>query len=241
MKKQLLLLGLAAAFSSSAIAQDFKINTDMVDTSKGLETNLGEIEFAEIPDVKNNTETDAKKQLNDFVKEVKSASGQFAQQGGLNNNRSNKPQSGTFSFKRPGKFIWHVEKPYEQQVISDGQTVYQYDPDLQQVSKRPVNKAVGASPASILFGSADMNDSFTIKVLPEKNNMVWLRATPKVADQGLSYVDIAFADNMPAELRILDSFGKTTTIKLRNFKKNVSIPDSKFQFTPPKGVDTVDM
>ena len=71
--------------------------------------------------------------------------------------------------------------------------------------------------------------------------MVWLRATPKVADQGMSYMDIAFANNLPAELRIRDSFGQTTTIKLRNFNANARISASEFSFTAPKGVDVVNM
>lgn len=240
MKKTLLILSLMAAATGVAAAQDFKINPDLVDTQKGLQTDLGNVEFSEIPDVKNTTDGDAKKQLADFVKTVNSASGEFAQLGGINNSKKG-PQSGTFEFKRPGKFVWHTKKPYEQQVISDGKTVYQYDPDLQQVSKRAINKAVGTSPAAILFGKGDLNKSFNVEVRPEKDNMVWLRATPKVADQGFAYVDIAFANNIPAELVIRDSFGKDSTIKLRNLKTNVSLPDSKFQFKAPAGVDSVDL
>ena len=70
--------------------------------------------------------------------------------------------------------------------------------------------------------------------------MVWLRATPKVADQGMSYMDIALPITS-AELRIRDSFGQTTTIKLRNFKSNARIPASEFNFKAPAGVDVVNM
>ncbi|OFV49445.1 MULTISPECIES: outer membrane lipoprotein chaperone LolA [Oligella] len=224
--------------SGTAMAQ-FTVNPDTFQEGAGQAVDLGEIQFTKIPDVKNTTQTDAKQQLRDFVKNIKSATGQFAQQGGGSN--AQKTQSGTFSFERPGKFVWHVSKPYEQKVISDGQRVYQYDPDLAQVTVRNIKDSVGASPASILFGNSNLDDNFSVEVLPERDGMVWLRATPKVADQGMAFMDIAFANNLPAELRIRDSFGQTTTIKLRNFKANARIPASEFTFKAPAGVDVVNM
>lgn len=227
-----------AGVSVSAQAQDFTINSDLLAPGTTLQTDLGDVKFSEIPKVVNQTKTDARQQLRDFVKQIKSASGQFAQQT-VGGSKAKPAQSGTFAFERPGKFSWKTTKPYEQSVISDGKTVYQYDPDLMQVTERSTKNAVGASPASILFGTGSLDDNFNVKVLPEKEGMVWLRATPKVADAGMSHIDIAFANNLPAELRILDSFGQTTSIKLRNFKSNAAISASTFRFTAPKGVDRV--
>lgn len=221
--------------SSAAWAQ-FSVSPDAFQEGAGQVLDLGEIQFTKIPDVQNTVKTDAKQQLSDFVKNIQSAKGQFAQQSG-----NGKSQSGVFSFERPGKFVWHITKPYEQQVVSDGQKVYQYDPDLAQVTVRNVQDSIGASPASILFGRSNLDDSFTVDVLPERDGMVWLRATPKVADQGMSYMDIAFANNLPAELRIQDSFGQMTIIKLRSFEANARIPASEFSFKAPAGVDIVNM
>lgn len=228
------------SLSSTAAMAQFSVSPDAFQDGAGEIIDLGELQFTKIPDVKNTKQTDAKQQLSDFVKNIKSATGQFAQQSsGASQNKGT--QSGNFSFERPGRFVWDITKPYEQKVVSDGQKVYQYDPDLAQVTIRNIQDSVGASPASILFGNNDLDDNFTVKVLPESDGMVWLRATPKVADQGMSYMDIAFANNLPAELRIRDSFGQTTTIKLRNFKANVQIPASEFSFTAPEGVDVVNM
>ncbi|MDO5678810.1 MAG: outer membrane lipoprotein chaperone LolA [Pelistega sp.] len=227
-----------SSMSLSAHAQGFTVNSDLLAPGAGLQTDLGEVKFTEIPKVVNTTKTDARQQLRDFVKNIKSASGQFAQQT-VGGSKAKPAQSGTFAFERPGKFSWKTTKPYEQSVISDGKTVYQYDPDLMQVTERSTKNAVGASPASILFGTGSLDDNFNVKVLPEKDGMVWLRATPKVADAGMSHIDIAFANNLPAELQILDSFGQTTSIKLRNFKSNAAISASTFRFTAPKGVDRV--
>ncbi|NLJ51938.1 MAG: outer membrane lipoprotein chaperone LolA [Alcaligenaceae bacterium] len=231
---------LTLSLGSTAAMAQFTVSPDAFQEGIGSVQDIGEIQFTKIPDVKNTATTDAKQQLSDFVKNIKSATGQFAQQSSGSTQGQN-TQSGRFSFERPGKFVWNVTKPYEQKVISDGQKVYQYDPDLAQVTIRGVQDSVGASPASILFGNSDLDDTFTVEVLPERDGMVWLRATPKVADQGMSYMDIAFANNLPAELRIRDSFGQTTTIKLRDFKANANIPASEFSFTAPPGVDVVNM
>lgn len=239
MKKKALLatITLILATSSWGVqAQSMTVSPGFQLPEAGLNTDLQNLQFEEIPAVKNTVKADASQQLKDFVRNVKSASGQFAQQ-----TTGSGAQTGSFGFERPGKFYWNVATPYEQQVISDGKIVYQYDPDLMQVTQRPVDQAVGASPAAILFGSGSLDESFNVSVLPEQNGLVWLRATPKVPDAGLSHVDIAFANNLPAELVILDSFGQTTSIKMRNFKANAKIPASQFQFKAPAGVDTVRM
>ena len=95
----------------------------------------------------------AQEQLRDFVGKVNRATGSFSQYTVNAQGRTQPAQTGTFSFQRPGKFKWAVQKPYEQLVISDGAKVYQYDPDLLQVTERKVDAAIGTSPAAILFGS----------------------------------------------------------------------------------------
>lgn len=195
------------------------------------------VNVSDLTPLENEVNADARQQLSDFVKKIKSATGQFVQitSGG----KPGASQSGNFAFERPGKFSWKVTQPFEQTVVSDGKVVYQYDVDLMQVTERPIQKSFGASPAAVLFGNGKLEQHFNVKTLPTKENMVWLRATPKVADAGMNYIDIAFANNVPAELRILDSFGKTTTIKLRNFSPNVQLPESTFKLDVPAGVDRV--
>lgn len=206
---------------------------------QGQRSDSGQLRFTEVPPVHNRLDTDARQQLRDFVRDVRSASGEFVQQstGGV----QQQSQSGTFLFERPGKFVWDVKTPYAQKIVSNGKLVYQYDPDLMQVTTRSVSQSLGASPASILFGQTELDESFEVTVLPPQANMVWLRATPKTADAGMAYMDIAFANNLPAELRIHDSFGHTTTIKLRNFRANQALPAHAFEFEVPEGVDVVNM
>jgi outer membrane lipoprotein carrier protein len=183
----------------------------------------------------------AQEQLKAFVSGVTAATGTFSQATVGAQGRTQPAQSGVFSFQRPGKFKWAVNKPYEQLIVSDGAQVYQYDPDLAQVTLRKVDQAIGTSPAAILFGSGSLEQSFNVSGLPARDGMDWLRAKPRNADAGFAQVDIGFRNNQPQRIELLDSFGQTTRVTLSDLKPNPAIPATDFQFTPPKGVDVVKM
>lgn len=183
----------------------------------------------------------AQDQLKAFVAKVQSATGSFTQSTVGAQGRTQPAQSGNFAFQRPGKFKWAVARPYEQLVISDGHQVYQYDPDLAQVTERKVDQAIGTSPAAILFGSGNLEQAFNVSALPDRDGLQWLRAKPRNADAGFSQVDIGMKGDLPARVELLDAFGQTTRVELSNIQANPGIPASEFQFTAPKGVDVVKM
>lgn len=228
---------LAAVMTTGVFAQNIKVEGGLLAPGATLET-VDNIQVSDLTPIENKIKADARQQLNDFVKNIKSATGQFTQ---ITTGNKTGVQSGTFAFERPGKFAWKVTKPFEQTVVSDGKIVYQYDVDLMQITERPAQKSFGASPAAVLFGNGKLEQHFKVEVLPAREGMEWLRATPKVADAGMNHIDIAFANNLPAELRILDSFGKMTTIKLRQFVPNTSLPASTFKLDAPAGVDRVQL
>jgi len=184
---------------------------------------------------------DAAAQLNAFVKDVRTATGTFTQSTQSSRGQPAPAQSGTFAFERPGKFRWAVEKPYEQLVLSDGRRLYQYDPDLAQVSVRSVGAAIGNAPAQVLFGQGSLEQSFEIKPLAAKEGLQWLRATPRSAEAGFSYMDMGFDGNLPMRIDILDAFGQITRVEFTTIVPNPSIPSSQFTFVAPAGVDVVNM
>ena len=183
----------------------------------------------------------AAEQLRAFVSGTQSATGSFTQTTKATTGQGTPNQSGTFSFQRPGKFKWQVMKPYEQLIVSDGKQLYQYDPDLMQVTVRAVGEAIGSSPASILFGSGSLEQSFNVAPMPAKEGVEWLRATPKSPDAGFSRVDIGFRDGLPAQLELLDAFGQTTQVTFANMVRNPAVSADSFRFVAPKGVDVVQM
>jgi outer membrane lipoprotein carrier protein len=184
-------------------------------------------------------ETSARAQLSLFNEQVQTASGQFSQQTETQTGETKPVQTGNFAFKRPGRFKWEIIQPYEQLIVSNGQQVMQYDPDLAQVTERSLDDSAGASPAAILFGSGQLEEAFEIQELPARNGVAWLRATPNSADAGFQHVDLGFKNGLPVELKLIDGFGQTTVILFESVQTNPALPDSVFRFVVPDGVDHV--
>ncbi|CAN1571773.1 LolA Outer membrane lipoprotein-sorting protein [Burkholderiaceae bacterium] len=183
----------------------------------------------------------AREQLRTFVSQVQSASGDFVQYTVGPQGQTKPPQRGKFLFMRPGRFKWDVLKPYEQQIVSDGQEIYQFDADLNQVTVRKAGQTIGASPAAILFGSGSLEQSFDVSALPDKESLAWLRAKPKQPDAGFVHVDLGFKDGVPLRIVLLDAFGQTTHIEISALMRNPGLSTSNFDFVTPKGADVVRM
>jgi outer membrane lipoprotein carrier protein len=179
-------------------------------------------------------------QFRSFVSSTKSARGEFTQRLVKNDNgkaRVSSVSTGTFEFSRPGKFIWIYQKPYEQHLQADGEKLYIYDKDLNQVTVRKLGNALGSSPAAILFGSNDLEKNFTLKDAGARDGMEWLQATPKAKDTTFEQIGIGLRDGVPAAMELHDSFGQVSLLTFTKFEKNPVLPDSEFRFTPPKGAD----
>lgn len=182
---------------------------------------------------------DARSQLKHFAHEVQAASGRFTQSTVDAQGRTQSVQAGVFSFKRPEHFKWQVQKPYKQLIVCDGKQVLQYDSDLAQVTKRDIGAAIGTSPAAILFGAGTLDRIFHVQALPDREDLQWLRATPKTADAGFSRVDLGFSGNMPQQLEVLDSFGQITHAVFSSIQANPALPTEEFSFTPSGDLDVV--
>jgi len=183
----------------------------------------------------------ARDQIQRFVAKVNAATGHFKQYTVGVHGETRPAQSGMFSFQRPGRFKWAVNRPYEQLVISDGKVVFQYDPDLSQVTVRQVDQAIGASPAAILFGAGRLEDSFEVSEQADQAGLQWLLALPRSADAGFSQVEIGLQDDKPVRIVLLDAFGQKTHVELSDVKPVLSLPAEEFQFTPPPDADVVRM
>ena len=184
---------------------------------------------------------DAQQQLTQFVEQVNTATGRFSQYTVGPQGQTKPAQSGEFAFRRPGQLRWQVTKPFEQLVLSDGKEVFQFDPDLNQLTIRKVDQAIGASPAAILFGSGALEKAFEVSRLAERDGLLWMRAKPRGSEAGFVHVDIGMKDGLPQRVVLLDAFGQSTRVDLSGIVKNASLKPDAFQFTPPPGVDTVRM
>jgi outer membrane lipoprotein carrier protein len=147
------------------------------------------------------------------------------------------PSSGTFVFARPGKFIWTYQKPYEQVLQADGETMYIYDKDLNQVTTRKLGNALGSSPAAILFGSNDLEKNFTLAEAGARDGLEWLTATPKAKDTTFEQIGIGLKDGVPQAMELKDAFGQTSVLKFTSFQRNPQLGATHFKFEVPKGAD----
>ena len=133
-------------------------------------------------------------QFKAFVAGTKSAKGEFTQQQVRKsaNGKATPASSGSFVFARPGKFIWNYQKPYEQLLQADGDQLYIYDKDLNQVTVKKLGNALGSSPAAILFGSNDLEKNFTLSEAGARDGLEWLNAVPKARDTTFEQISIGY-------------------------------------------------
>ncbi len=180
-------------------------------------------------------------QFKSFVAGTKAARGEFTQTQVRSKPgaKAAPPSSGSFVFARPGKFIWTYQKPYEQVLQADGETLYVYDKDLNQVTTRKLGNALGSSPAAILFGSNDLEKNFTLTEAGSRDGLEWLTATPKAKDTTFEHIGIGLKDGVPQAMELKDAFGQTSVLKFTSFQRNPQLAAQQFKFEVPKGADVV--
>jgi outer membrane lipoprotein carrier protein len=183
----------------------------------------------------------ALEQFKSFVATTKAAKGEFSQRQVKSTNgdtpKATNNSSGTFVFARPGKFIWTYSKPYEQVLQADGDQLFIYDKDLNQVTTKKLGDALGSSPAAILFGSNDLEKNFTLSEGGSRDGLEWLKAVPKAKDTSFEQITIGLRNGLPEAMELKDAFGQTSVLKFSKIEKNPALSASSFKFVIPKGAD----
>ncbi len=182
---------------------------------------------------------DAVQRLNSFFQGTASMRAQFRQTVLDNQSRRVQDVTGSMQLSRPGKFRWDYNKPYVQLVVGDGQKVWLYDPDLNQVTVRPLDKVLGSSPAALLAGSSDIEKTFNLKDVGMQNDLEWAEVTPKDKESGFERMLLGFKGEQLAEMELHDNFGQTTVIEFTRLERNPKLNPQAFRFSPPKGADVV--
>ena len=188
-------------------------------------------------------------QLHAFLNGTTSSRGDFTQQSpgpraqtASGTSTTGKPlvSHGSFEFQRPGRFRWTYSAPYEQLIVSDGKSLYLFDKDLNQVTKKKLAGALPASPASILFGSNDFEHDFSVADDGTKDGIEWIRAIPNSKDSLFERIRIGFQNGLPAAMQLRDSFGQSTELSFDHVQRNPALAPDRFTFTPPAGVDVLE-
>jgi len=189
-----------------------------------------------LPGLASAAATDA---LKVFLTQTQTVKARFAQMLLDKNGKQLQQAQGVMQFSRPGKFRWDYQKPYEQVIVGDGTRLWIHDKDLNQVTVRKLDRALGASPAALLAGSNELERDFTLKNVASEKGLDWLEAVPKNRDTIFERVRMGFGKSGLEAMELRDQFGQVTVITFADVERNPKLPAEVFRFTPPKGADVI--
>ncbi|MCL4183384.1 MAG: outer membrane lipoprotein chaperone LolA [Burkholderiaceae bacterium] len=184
----------------------------------------------------------ALEQLRAFLNQARSARGEFTQKVLRSDGSVAESGSGEFAFERPGRFRWEVRRPFEQLLVADGQRLYFFDKDLNQVTVRRLADALASTPAAMLFGDsgAALEREFALRETGARDGLAWIEAVPRSKEQGFERIAIGFRDGLPGTMEVADAFGRVTVFEFRAIRRETGLGPELFRFVPPKGADVVE-
>jgi outer membrane lipoprotein carrier protein len=177
--------------------------------------------------------------LNQFMNATQTATGAFEQRIYNREQKVVQESGGTLAFARPGKFRWTYSKPYPQLIVGDGTRVWVYDEDLNQVTVRKLDQALGATPAALLAGSNDALRAFELRELGTRDGLEWVEAIPREKEGSFERIRMGFGPAGIERMDLSDNFGQRTELRFTDFHRNPRIDPAQFRFVPPKGADVI--
>ena len=181
----------------------------------------------------------ARGQLDAFTKGLKGLDGQFTQQVFDARGKQKEASSGRVAVSAPRLFRWEYVKPYPQLIVADGETVWVYDPDLQQASRRPQGTEEASSPLAILLDPQKLDRDFSVTETATVGGIEWLQLTPKQADAALKTARLGFGKAGLVQMEYEDALGQRTKISFSGWKRNPGFAKGTFRSVPGKGVDVI--
>lgn len=179
------------------------------------------------------------KTIDQYLGHVKTLTAKFTQyvfsQGADKPNKS----EGRIYVASPNKFRLVYDKPYKQIYVADGQHLWSYDADLEQVTVKPQRNMLANSPAIVLSDPQNIGKAYKVKAQGITQGVNWFYLKPRAPDSGFDHVRLGFAGNNLFAMELFDSFGQKTVLRFSQLQYNARINPSRFTFTPPKGVDVI--
>ena len=186
-----------------------------------------------------NVSANSDSDLSNILNQMNSLTGKFKQTVKDQNGATLQEVSGQFFFKKPNLFKWDYLEPSKNQLISDGELLYLYDPDLKQVVISQLKKFGGLSPAMLLVTS-DIESLFEITIVQDEKGTDWFRALPLEPEKAnFKEVFINFVQKELKGMRIIDGFNNTTEIEFIKVSRNTDINEAIFLFNTPEDIDII--
>ena len=182
---------------------------------------------------------DGSELLDRFLDETRTFRAQFSQELLDGDGNLVESASGTFSLKRPNRFLWSYAQPFEQQIVADAANVWIHDVELAQITVSPLDGAIASSPAMLLSGDGEVRDGFEVTESFRDGPIDWIRLTPRERGVDFRLVQVGFDAGELAALILVDALGQVTSIEFHDVMVNPDIEDEFFEFNPPAGTDVI--
>jgi outer membrane lipoprotein carrier protein len=174
-----------------------------------------------------------------FFRDLQTLQADFDQQVIDDNGKTIQSSRGHMWIRRPGRFRWDYLTPYRQQIIADGEHLWSYDEDLEQVTVQPAAEVLTSTPAMLLSGDEPLEKVFLIEAVAMRGNEQHVRLIPRSDDSNVIELHLFFSAGMLARIEAQDSFGNTTIFSFTHLQRNPKLDADVFSFTPPAGADVV--
>jgi outer membrane lipoprotein carrier protein len=179
----------------------------------------------------------AEQQLSDALAGMDNLTADFKQTVFDDDKQIVQQSSGSLAIQRPGKFSWIYKTPYEQQIIADGNELWVYDVDLDQVTVKPMESGIASAPIMILMREKDISAEFEISEVGQRKFLYWVELVPRSQDIDYTSVFIGLEEGAVKAMELRDKFGQSTQIVFEDLRLNVVHDPEVFKFIPPEGVD----
>lgn len=182
---------------------------------------------------------DAVAALRAFIDQTRTLTAAFEQSVEAAQSKRILRSSGRLGLQRPGRFRWDYDKPYPQQIVADGERIWIYDTELEQVTVKPLSDTLGSAPSLLLSGGIDLDASFSYQPLGMRDGTDWVELVPTQPDSNFEKVRIGFAQGKLTAMELVDSFGQVTRFQFTDVQVNPPLDSARFHFVPPPGVDVI--
>lgn len=180
-------------------------------------------------------------ELNGLLNNVKTMQANFSQVTYDNHGKAVQKSYGRIQLQRPGQFRWEITKPLPQLIIANQARLLIYDPDLEQVTIRPLNTAAGDTPAILLSHNETLLEkNYRISPATNQSGLRWYTLIPKNSENLFLSISLGFDGGKVKEIRLVDHLGHTLKIQFNHLRVNAALPASVFEFKKPPHTDVID-
>lgn len=175
--------------------------------------------------------------LQRYLENYKSLTGQFTQMISSEKSQHIQSSAGEFWIQKPNRFRWHYSTPYVQKIISNGEKLWIYDEDLEQVTIKEASQSIESSPLAVIVGATSLDTAFDVTPVDGLDNLQWLRLIPNAEANSFEFIEVGFKNGLLSKMRLKDNFGQTTYLTFTDVMVDTSIDTNRFEFAVPEGAD----